>query len=121
MSAVTFDTLKFVETLEHAKLPREQASAIAVAVQSSLDQALTDKLDHFAPKAAVSDLKKETESQFALLQKDMDNQFTLLRKEMALLRKDMEALSNTITIRVTVTVVAALGAIEILSRIWPKA
>jgi len=114
MSAVTFDTLKFVETLEHAKLPREQASTIAVAVQSSLDRALTDKLEHPSQKNDVSDLRKDTDSKFDLLRKDMDSQFTLLRKE-------MEALSNTITIRVTVTVIATLGTIEIISRIWPKA
>jgi len=39
MSTVTFDTLKFVETLESAGLERKQASAIAVAVRDSHDAA----------------------------------------------------------------------------------
>jgi len=39
VSAVTFDTLKFVETLERAGVTREQASAIASAVRDSHDSA----------------------------------------------------------------------------------
>jgi len=39
VSAVTFDTLKFVETLESAGLDRKQASAIASAVRDSHDSA----------------------------------------------------------------------------------
>ncbi|RIQ64359.1 DUF1640 domain-containing protein [Bordetella avium] len=35
MSIVTFDTLKFVETLEKAGVSREQASAMAAAVRDS--------------------------------------------------------------------------------------
>jgi len=50
MSAVTFDTLKFVETLEQAKLPREQASAIAAAVRDA--QLTTD----VATKADLANL-----------------------------------------------------------------
>jgi len=33
MTSVRFDTLKFVDTLEQARLPREQARAIATAVR----------------------------------------------------------------------------------------
>jgi len=37
--AVTFDTMKFVETLERANLTRAQASAIAAAVRDAQDAA----------------------------------------------------------------------------------
>jgi len=37
--ALTFDTLKFVETLERANVSREQASAIAAAVRDAHDAA----------------------------------------------------------------------------------
>jgi len=37
--AITFDTLKFVETLEEAGVERKQASAIATAVRDSHDAA----------------------------------------------------------------------------------
>jgi len=39
LSAVTFDTLKFVETLEEAGVERKQATAIACAVRDSHDAA----------------------------------------------------------------------------------
>jgi len=39
MATVTFDTLKFVQTLESAGVDREQASAIAAAVRDSHDAA----------------------------------------------------------------------------------
>jgi len=39
MATVTFDTLKFVQTLESAGLDREQASALAAAVRDSHDAA----------------------------------------------------------------------------------
>jgi len=39
MSTVTFDTLKFVQTLESAGIDREQASALAAAVRDSHDAA----------------------------------------------------------------------------------
>jgi len=39
MATVTFDTLKFVETLEAAQLTREQARAIATAVSTAVRDA----------------------------------------------------------------------------------
>jgi len=39
MATVTFNTLKFVETLEKAKLTREQATAIAAAVRDAQESA----------------------------------------------------------------------------------
>jgi len=39
MPTVTFDTLKFVQTLESAGIDREQASALAAAVRDSQDAA----------------------------------------------------------------------------------
>jgi len=53
MATVTFDTLKFVQTLESAGVDREQASAFAAAVRDSHDAAdLVTKKDlalAFAP------------------------------------------------------------------------
>jgi len=39
MNAITFDTLKFVQTLEEAGVGRQQATAIAQAVRDSHDAA----------------------------------------------------------------------------------
>jgi len=76
--AVTFDTLKFVETLESAGVERKQASAIASAVRDSHDA---------ADVATKGDL----------------------RNEIALVRKDMEAMENRITIRLGTMLVVAVG------------
>jgi len=56
MSAVTFDTLKFVEILEAAKVPREQATAFATAVR------ITQDTDNVATKNDVADLRKDIEA-----------------------------------------------------------
>ena len=44
MSALTFDTLKFVERLEKAGVPREQAAAMAEAQKDALSEALDTTL-----------------------------------------------------------------------------
>ncbi|MDP2100339.1 MAG: hypothetical protein U1D70_03195 [Methylobacter sp.] len=44
MAALTFDTLKFVERLEKAGLPREQAAAIAEAQKEAFAEAMDSQL-----------------------------------------------------------------------------
>jgi hypothetical protein len=44
MSITTFDTFKFVDRLEKAGMPREQAAAFAQAQQESLSEALESTL-----------------------------------------------------------------------------
>jgi len=69
MASITFDTLKFVETLEKAGVERNQASAIASAVRDSHDA---------ADVATKGDL----------------------HNEMALVRKDVEALEQRLIARI---------------------
>jgi hypothetical protein len=45
MSAITFDTLKFVKTLKSSGLSEEQAEAIANAVKDAQETQLVTKLD----------------------------------------------------------------------------
>jgi len=51
MNAITFDTLKCVETLESAGIDRKQATAIAAAVRDSHDAA------HLATKSDLRELE----------------------------------------------------------------
>ena len=44
MASVTFDTLKFVEKLEKAGVPRDQAAAIAEAQKDALAEAVDTQL-----------------------------------------------------------------------------
>jgi len=65
MSAVTFDTLKFVQTLESAGVDREQASAFAAAVRDSHDTAdLVSKKDL---EIALAPIRSELKVQHTLL------------------------------------------------------
>jgi len=67
--AVTFDTMKFVETLERANLTREQASAIAAAVRDAHDAAdLVTKKDLEIALAPIrSELKLQRTLQSVVL------------------------------------------------------
>jgi len=72
MASITFDTLKFVDTLEQAQLPRDQARAIAAAVRDSHDAAeLVTKKDleiALAPvRNEITDVRGELKLQRALL------------------------------------------------------
>ena len=59
MSITTFDTFKFVDRLEKAGMPREQAAAFAQAQQDSLSEALESTL---ATKADVLRLENRIET-----------------------------------------------------------
>jgi hypothetical protein len=62
MSAVTFDTLKFVDELEKSGIPEKQARAISSAVRNVHDSS------DVATKADISDLRREmSEIKFELL------------------------------------------------------
>jgi len=105
MNAVTFDTLKFVETLESAKLPREQASAIATAVR---DAQLTTDL---ATKTDLDGLEARTDSRFESLRKEMDARFLDVDTKFALLRKDMDAMRKDIIIKQGAMMVTLAGLV----------
>jgi len=86
MAVITFDTLKFVETLERAHLPREQASAIAAAVRDAQNAA------DVATKGDLRELRNE------------------LRSEMELMRKDLVIKLGSMVIGTGVVLIAAMGA-----------
>jgi hypothetical protein len=81
MPAVTFDTLKFVETLKEAGVPETQAKAFSTAVQGSHEAA------DLATKGDIADLRHEM--------KEIE---TGLRHEIGDLRKDMDAKFEASTI-----------------------
>jgi len=79
MSTITFDTLKFVEKLEKAGLPRAQASAIVEAQKDAFSEALENQL---ASRQDIVKLEKQIEKTESLLRLDMAD----LRKEQAVQR-----------------------------------
>ncbi|ASX26107.1 hypothetical protein [Candidatus Williamhamiltonella defendens] len=86
MGQVAFDTQEFVETLENAGLPKEQAKAISIAVRKSHEAV------DVATKRDLEDVRKD------------------LSAEITLVRKDVEALTNSLLIKLSGVMLAIVGA-----------
>jgi hypothetical protein len=82
MSTITFDTLKFVERLEKAGMPREQASALAEAQKEVFSEALDSTL------ATRTDISKLDSSDKADI-RDVRDDVAKLDKEVALVKADI--------------------------------
>ncbi|QBY43741.1 hypothetical protein QE197_09810 [Arsenophonus nasoniae] len=78
MGQVAFDTQEFVETLENAGLPKEQAKAISIAVRKSHEVA------DVATKRDLEDVRKEIDTRFDKLDAKIDSQISLVRKDLQL-------------------------------------
>jgi hypothetical protein len=68
MASITFDTMKFVDTLREAGVPEAQAKAEAKAVNEAIntatDMSLSTKSDVQAVSMAVRDLTLKTDAEF---------------------------------------------------------
>jgi len=91
MAVITFDTLKFVQTLEEAGVDRQQASAFAAAVRDSHE---------VADLATKADLRE--------MEVRMDAKMEVLRSE---LRGDMKALELRMTIKLGSLLAIGIGLI----------
>jgi len=76
MATVTFDTLKFVETLREAGVPESQAKALSTAVQESHEAA------DLATKGDIADLRHEMKE----LELRIDTRFEKVHGEMLLMK-----------------------------------
>jgi len=103
MAAVTFDTLKFVQTLETAGVVRDQAVAFATAVRDV--QSASD----LATKTDLHALETRTDGKFDLLRKDFASM------ELGL-RKDIDMLRNELIIKLSAVMIACVGAIGLMIR-----
>ncbi|MEI2415423.1 DUF1640 domain-containing protein [Orrella sp. JC864] len=97
MPTVTFDTLKFVRTLEAGGLPPQQAEAISNAVRDSHDTSeLATKADL---RSALGELEHRIDARFAAV----DARFTLLEQRM--------------TIKLGSMLIVAVGAMAAIAKI----
>jgi hypothetical protein len=103
MAAVTFDTLKFVETLREAGVPETQAKAISQAVRDAHET---------AELVTNRDLREASTA----IRTDMQAMRAEIQSDMQLLRADVRALEPRLTIRLGGIVVVALGAFTALSK-----
>ncbi|MFS1583574.1 MAG: hypothetical protein ACL7AY_13020 [Candidatus Arsenophonus phytopathogenicus] len=88
MGQVAFDTQEFVETLENAGLPKEQAKAISIAVRKSHEVAdVATKADIVEVNRNIADVRKE----IADVRKDLSAEISNVRKDMEIVRKDLSS------------------------------
>jgi len=71
MATITFDTLKFVETLENVGIRREHASAAAVAVREAQETALADHAKEQQELRARAVAELDTKTEKALFKTDL--------------------------------------------------
>jgi len=98
MAQVAFDTLKFVETLETAGLPKEQAKAISLAVRESYE------VFDVATKRNLEDVCKELSAEIANVRKEMEVRFDKVDAK-------FEKLGIQMTIRLGLMIGAAVSII----------
>jgi hypothetical protein len=76
MNAITFDTLKYAETLEAAGIPREQARAQA----SALSEVMEVNMQELATKSDISMLRKD----MTALEERIDSRLIQLEQRMTI-------------------------------------
>ncbi|WP_334473618.1 hypothetical protein [Arsenophonus sp. PmNCSU2021_1] len=87
MGQVAFDTQEFVETLENAGLPKDQARAISIAVRKSHEVAdVATKADIVEVKHEIAEVNRNV----ADVRKDLSAEIANVRHEIADVRKDIE-------------------------------
>ncbi|MFS1583838.1 MAG: hypothetical protein ACL7AY_14445 [Candidatus Arsenophonus phytopathogenicus] len=111
MGQVAFDTQEFVETLENAGLPKEQAKAISIAVRKSHEVA------DVATKRDLEDVRKDmaarfekTDAQISDVRKDMEIVRKDLSSEIALVRKDVEHIATGLLLKLGSVIVLTISA-----------
>ena len=103
MTAITSDTFKFVERLEKAGIPREQASAIVEAQQQSFSDAQDAT---FATKSDMRELKSDISR--------LENRIDKLESRM---ESNMGKMELRLTIKLGAFIAAAVGILIAVLRV----
>jgi len=103
MGQVAFDTQEFVETLENAGLPKDQAKAISLVVRKShevadlatkrdLEDAKKDIAVRFDKvEAQIQSHSEKTDSKIADVRKDLSAEIADVRKDIAQIDKRLDS------------------------------
>ncbi|BAE74007.1 hypothetical protein SGGMMB4_01695 [Sodalis glossinidius str. 'morsitans'] len=110
MGQVAFDTQEFVETLENAGLPKDQARAISIAVRKSHEVAdVATKSDITEVKRDIADVRKDMEHRFEKVEAQIIDSRKDTAAQIALLRKDVESISTWLLIKMAGMMAAIVG------------
>ncbi|QBY43206.1 hypothetical protein QE197_07355 [Arsenophonus nasoniae] len=111
MGQVAFDTQEFVETLENAGLPKEQAKAISIAVRKSHEVAdVATKQDIAEVNRNIADVRKDLSAEIADVRKDMELVRKDLSSDIALIRKDVEHIATGLLLKLGSVIVLTISA-----------
>lgn len=122
MGQVAFDTQEFVETLENAGLPKEQAKAISIAVRKSHEVAdVATKQDIAEVNRNIADVRKDLSAEIADVRKDMSARFEKNEAQIqarfektdaqiALIRKDVEHIATGLLLKLGGVIVVTISA-----------
>jgi len=111
MGQVAFDTQEFVETLENAGLPKDQARAISIAVRKSHEVAdVATKADIAEVNRNIADVRKDTTAQFEKIDAKIDD----VRKDM---ENRFEKLGLQLTVRLGGMLILAIGALTAILKL----
>lgn len=103
---MAFDTLKLAQRLEEAGFPAKQAAATSFAIA----EAMTELMANLVTKQDLAALRSELKADNTELRQEM-------RHQIAMLRADMAAMEQRITIRLGVMLGGAIAAMAALSKI----
>jgi len=109
LSLSPFDTLQFAKRLKAAGIPESQAEAEAEVLREAVDT--RDRV--FAVlenQVSTQKLLSEKEAQQMATKGDIAD----VKGEVALIRKDMQAMQNTLVIRLSAVMVALFGLAGVL-------
>ena len=114
MTTLTFDTLKFVKTLESAGVPPAQAEALSAAVQGTYEVA------ELATKSDLREYESAMRVDLQRLEERIDNKLekleTGLLHEISDVRREIKEMELRLTIKLGTIVVLALGAFTAISK-----
>ena len=90
MATVTFDTLKFVETLKAAGIPEAQAKALAEAQREAfaetLNTTLATKSDIFGLKQDISDVRSGLKQDISDVRSELKQDISDVRSELKVVK-----------------------------------
>jgi len=111
MTTLTFDTLKFAIRLKDAQVPEKQAEAQAEALREVINDTLIEqaKVQAAASARSINELDTKTETAVSNLKAELKTEILKVDAKVDLLRKDMEALANTLVIRLVKAMLAVMG------------
>ncbi|CAK8740746.1 hypothetical protein SODG_004223 [Sodalis praecaptivus] len=115
MGQVAFDTQEFVETLENAGLPKDQAKAISLVVRKSHEVA------DLATKRDLEDVRKDLSADIAVVNRNVADVRKDLSAEIADVRKDIanrfDKLGLQMTVRMGGMLIAAVGLMTAILKV----